>query len=64
MLPAVIKKLQDKIEENQRNGGPAKNFSQPLYGHVLTVGMTGRGENGKCSYQLTVKRDKPENWKI
>ena len=45
MLPAVIKKLQDKIEENQRNGGPAKNFSQPLYGHVLTVGMTGRGEN-------------------
>lgn len=45
MLKSTIERLQSKLEENQRNGGPVKKFSQPLYGHVLTIGMTGRGEN-------------------
>lgn len=47
MLKEVIGKLQGRLEENEKNGKPPRNFSQPLFGHVLTVGINQRGEEKK-----------------
>ena len=44
MVSETIDRLTAKLEANERAGGPPKNFSAPLFGHVLTVG---RDRNSK-----------------
>lgn len=44
MIAETIEKLRNRLEENERSGKPPRNFSQPLFGHILTVGRSRFGD--------------------